>query len=292
MAGDLKRQAIQEVLREVLHHFKDAESQGVNLLCPDGQRRLCHPILCQYIADYQEQFLLSCITYGCCPRCTIPRYHAKTEIVEESAGVSISKGKCKKQQADDGPRTKRVMHPDSGDMFREYSLRNEIEHQELRAKYGKDEDSLKKYGLKTDPPFTDIFKFSDIHSMIAPDLLHQVSKMLYDNLYSWIMDYLVKSHNVSKALIEKEIDVRFSHLPPYPGLKTFPKGISCTERWTGNEYKAMARVLLPVIQDLLSTKMVRLIRAYLDIIQLAHYTSHTEQTVEYLRRAVNEYTKH
>src|SRR5947207_12479260 len=137
----------------------------------------------------------------------------------------------------------------------------------------------------------DVFEFSDIHGMIAPDLLHQVSKMLYDNLYSWITDYLVRSHNVGKALIEREIDARFSRLPPYPGLKLFAKGISCTERWTGNEYKAMARVLLPVVQDLLSAEMVKLLRAYLDIIQLTHYTSHTEQTVEYLRRAVDEYTK-
>src|SRR5205823_1063381 len=147
--------------------------------------------LCQYISNYQEQFLLSCITYGSCPRCTIPRYHAKTEIVQKPESVPTSKGKRKKQRADDGPRTKRVTQPDSGDIFREYSLRNKIDHQELRAKYGNDEDSLKKYGLKTNPPFTDVFEFSDIHSMIAPDLLHQVSKMLYDNLYSWIMDYLV-----------------------------------------------------------------------------------------------------
>lgn len=203
----------------------------------------------------------------------------------------MSKGKRKKHRADDGPRTKRVTQPDSGDIFREYSLRNEIDHQELRAKYANDENSLKKYGLKIDPPFTDIFEFSDIHGLIAPDLLHQVSKMLYDNLYSWIMDYLIKSHNVNKGSIEREIDARFSQLPPYPGLKLFGKGISGTERWTGNEYKAMARVLLPVVQDLLSAEMVQLLRAYLDVIQLAHYTSHTEQTVEYLRRAVDEYTK-
>ena len=53
----------------------------------------------------------------------------------------------------------------------------------------------------------------------------------------------------------------------------------------------MAKILLPVIEDLLCDKMVALLRAYLDVIQLAYYTSHTEDTVEYLRRAVNEYTR-
>lgn len=180
------------------------------------------------------------------------------------------------------------MLPDSGDIFREYPLRNKIEHQALRAK--SDETSLKNYGLKPDPPFTNIFNYCDIHSLIAPDLLHQVSKMLYDDLYKWITAYLSLTHNQSKARITAEIDARFSRLPPYPGLKHFSKGISCTERWTGNEYKAMARVILPVIEDLLCPKMVALVRAYLHIIQLSHYSSHTSVTVEYLRRAVNEYT--
>src|SRR2546423_182864 len=99
-----------------------------------------------------------------------------------------------------------------------------------------------------------------------------------------------KAASGRRASNEARHAARFRRLPPYPGLKLFAKGISCTERWTGNEYKAMARVLLPVVQDLLSAEMVKLLQAYLDIIQLTHYTSHTEQTVEYLRRAVDEYT--
>ena len=74
-------------------------------------------------------------------------------------------------------------------------------------------------------------------------------------------------------------------------MKHFSKGISSTDRWTGNEYKAMARVLLPVIEDLLCPDMVALLQAYLDIIQLAYYTSHTADMVKYLRRAIDEYTR-
>jgi hypothetical protein len=184
------------------------------------------------------------------------------------------------------------MLPNSGDIFRKYPPRNKVENRELRAKYVDDETSLKKYGLKLDPPFTDIFKYCDVHSIIAPDLLHQVSKMLYDDLYKWLTAYLSLIHKESKSRITAEIDARFSRIPPYPGLKHFSKGLSCTERWTGNEYKAMARVLLPIIEDLLSPEMTALVRAYLNIIQLSHYTSHTSVTVEYLRRAINEYTKH
>jgi len=47
---------------------------GINLLCPDGQRRLCFPVLVEYLADYEEQRLLISILSGRCPKCTIPTY--------------------------------------------------------------------------------------------------------------------------------------------------------------------------------------------------------------------------
>jgi len=52
----------------------------------------------------------------------------------------------------------------------------------------------------------------------------------------------------------------------------------------------MARVLLPLIQDLLDEEMAALVRAYLDIWRIVHFTNRSEETVEYLRRAVHEYT--
>ena len=74
-------------------------------------------------------------------------------------------------------------------------------------------------------------------------------------------------------------------------MKHFSKAISCTDRWTGNEHKVMARVLLPIIDDLLYDKMVGSLGAYLDVIQLTYYMSHMEETVEYLRTAINKYTR-
>jgi Plavaka transposase len=294
--SDLKRQAIQYILRQVVKRLEKAELNGINMLCPDGQRRLCHPIICQYIADYPEQCLLSCITYASCPRCTMPRFSAKS--IAEPNGIPAAQPPAQKRiktamrTAEPIPsRTNRITQPDSGDIFRQYPLRNKIDNNNLREKYKGDAEALKKCQLQVDTPFTDICHYSDIHSIIAPDLLHQVSKMLYDDLFTWIMAYLSISHNVSKNDITNEIDARFSRLPPYPGMKHFAKGISCTQRWTGNEYKAMARVLLPVIQDLLSKEMVALVRAYIHIIQLSHYTSHTASTVEYLRRAIAKYTE-
>ena len=80
----LNRKAIQDVLTAVLGPLKGPEVSGINFICPDGNRRLCHPILCEYIADYPEQTLLSCTVYQYCPRCTIPKYASELVDVEES----------------------------------------------------------------------------------------------------------------------------------------------------------------------------------------------------------------
>ena len=93
-------------------------------------------------------------------------------------------------------------------MLLRYPLRTVVDSQELRAKYVDDDDRLKQYGLKPNIPFTDPFQFSDIYSMIAPDLLHQVSKMFYDDIFSnWIMKYLEKSQPVSKKVLMRELNV-------------------------------------------------------------------------------------
>ena len=91
--------------------------------------------------------------------------------------------------------------------------------------------------------------------------------------------------------IKGEIDARFSQLPPYPGLRHFRAGLSATNRWTGNEYKTMARVYLPVIRDLLPPSAVKLVKAYLDVIRMSHYESHSEDTRKMLKKAVNDYIK-
>src|SRR5436190_8976010 len=96
---------------------------------------------------------------------------------------------------------------------------------------------------------------------------------------------------VSIDKIKGEIDARFSQLPPYPGLRHFREGLSPTQRWTGNEYKTMARVYLGLMMDLLPKSAIRLVKAYLDVHRLAHYTSHSEDTRIMLKHAVDDYIK-
>ena len=286
----------------VLRPLKDPAEHGINMLCPDGKRRLCHPIIAEYIADYQEQFLLGCITSGSCPKCTIPRYRSiqvsepKSTSLSSNNPISID-GKRKRgmepkkkpgKAGKSDQNSKRMTHPDSGNECITYERRTEEEGLRLRERY--DAKELNRYGLKPESPFTLLHEYSDIHDILAPDLLHQASKMFYDNVYCWIMKILALHHSsMSYSKLEGEIDARFSQLPPYPGLRHFRAGLTPTQRWTGNEYKAMAKVFLGLIRDLLPRSVIQLVRSYLDIIRLAHYVSHSETTRIYLINAVNEY---
>ena len=42
---------------------------GTLMLCADGKKRLCFPILCQYISDMEEQWLLTNQVKPACPKC-------------------------------------------------------------------------------------------------------------------------------------------------------------------------------------------------------------------------------
>jgi len=49
-------------------------------------------------------------------------------------------------------------------------------------------------------PFINYFECTDIHKLIAPDLLHQVIKGTFkDHLMSWVEGYLVSKHGKHKA---------------------------------------------------------------------------------------------
>ena len=53
-----------DVLVDVLEPIRKVMEGGINLLCPDGKRGLCFPVLAAYIADYQEQHVLASIRQG------------------------------------------------------------------------------------------------------------------------------------------------------------------------------------------------------------------------------------
>ena len=62
----------------------------------------------------------------------------------------------------------------------------------------------------TSKPFTNDFPRVDIHTLIAPDLLHQLIKGVFkDHLVTWVEKYFVLTHGQAHAnQIQDEIDRR------------------------------------------------------------------------------------
>jgi hypothetical protein len=61
------RDVFHTVIQETLRPLVDAMHNGVLIRCSDGIERLCFPVLCQYIADMEEQVVLASIVKGWCP---------------------------------------------------------------------------------------------------------------------------------------------------------------------------------------------------------------------------------
>ena len=295
---------------------------GINLLCPDGQRRLCFPVLAEYLADYEEQRLLASILSGRCPKCTIPAYRpppqpqasvpleqlnsddAVTTIRQLQSTIAhlqaqIKSQRKRKRNSGKAPRSNThyattIDDDDASNPFEDHpnhTVRDAYDAKYIRETFRDNPLELKKRGYHHTRPFTERHIHSDIYESLAPDLLHQVDKCFYDYVHGWIISAIAAESHVSVDKAKGEIDARFSNLPPYPKLRAFRHGISSTTRWTGNEYKNMLRVYLGVVRSLLSEDSTRLVRLYLDIHRLSHYTSHTDSTVRMLEDAVSEFTR-
>jgi hypothetical protein len=197
--------------------------EGINILCADGHRRLCFPRFAAYICDYEEAWRLAGLLKGNCVKCTIQS--SRNQSQEEDFDPDIER--------------------------RNYPLRTSDEAASLRARFG-DEKALGDYGYRHIIPFTEnCLKTSgcSIHDAVAPDLLHQVSKNFYDQIFKkWLAG--VKAEGATDEALKAELDSRFQHTPSYPRLKWFGRGIMHIPRWTGAEYKTMMRVFLGIARGL------------------------------------------
>ena len=144
---------------------------GINLMCPDGQRRLCFPVLAQYIADYEEQRVLASILNGYCPKCMIPWYHKPrgegdlhSNVQEENWRAFSFPGSL--------PKTKWTGHRQVFTPQATHTSRTGFDAKRLRSLHRNEPATLHKFGYHVTKPFTERHIYSDIYSALAPDLLH------------------------------------------------------------------------------------------------------------------------
>ncbi|KAF8804340.1 hypothetical protein BYT27DRAFT_7259320 [Phlegmacium glaucopus] len=101
-----------------------------------------------------------------------------------------------------------------------------------------------KFGIIPDVvPFTNDFERTNIHELLAPDLLHQLIKGTFqDHLVLWVKEY-VYANNHPKAktdAIMDDIDRRIAIVPAFSGLQHFSEGRGF-KQWTGDDSKALMK---------------------------------------------------
>ncbi|KAI6043751.1 hypothetical protein EDC04DRAFT_2866238 [Pisolithus marmoratus] len=167
-----KKQLFHSSLACILHSLHAVMTVPETVLF--GDQYYCHVIysFTAYIADYEEQVLLSSIMHGWCP-------------------------KCLTHQAD--------LEQDALWHCHEHTelIIKELDLQTLWDKYGID---------RTIVPFTSEFPCVDIQRMLSPDILHQLIKGGFkDHLVDWVEKYLIHVHGRSAAeKILDDIDRRIA----------------------------------------------------------------------------------
>ncbi|KAF8598610.1 hypothetical protein BDV93DRAFT_593766 [Ceratobasidium sp. AG-I] len=236
--GDLLHRSL-EVIFEPL---KTASVDGMLARCADGYLRHIYPIISAWIADWPKQNDLAGTTQSGCPKC-------------------CHKWKGRGQG---GPSVPLCDPGETLAAIQEYL-------QNWRP------GVLKRHLVTPWVPFWANIPHVDIGRALAPDLLHQLYKGMFEHAKDWVEDLLGTD----------EFNRRFKEMPPAQDLRNFKNGITTVKAWAGRESRDMMRQFLPVVIDTQAPpKFIRMTCELLEFSYLAHGAQITEIKLTEMRRAL------
>src|SRR5579859_7001719 len=311
---DYSHVVFHSVINDVMKPIENAMHNGLVLDCADGVRRVCVPVLCQYIADMEEQWKLTCLIQPSCTKC----FHRHVDLnrprtINKSAGRNVEHASMMETDAPnsededseeecDGERTETFANnaPDqqnwsddeSDDSDSEFELpppntvKTDRSVARFRLRSKRDPDfvpQLKGLGLHQQEPFSAKYPFGGILDAVCPDLLHQISKCFMDHLLDkWIVPLMYwygekQQPRASNDQVNQEFDARFALMPSAMQLRRFPSRIFAdNHHWTVDQLKNMMKIIIGALVGICPPEGIDLTREYLHIHFLSHYNCHTD----------------
>ncbi|KAG6808411.1 hypothetical protein H0H92_004236 [Tricholoma furcatifolium] len=242
-------------LRKILRPLEAAGVDGVFMETGHGVTHRFHPILACIVTDYPEQLLTTCVPYGDCPTCP-----------------------TKKK---DLGQYEHISHNHFRDLSKMLEIIDSFDSDPagfLQACRG--------VGIRPiiDPFWKDL-PYVHIYRSITPDILHQLYQGILKHLIQWLVS----------AFGAAEIDARCRRMPPNHNIRIFTKGISTLSRVSGQEHDYICRILLglvinaPLPDSLSPARLLASVRALLDFLYLAQYPIHTDESLELLDTALDNF---
>ncbi|PVF91686.1 hypothetical protein CPB86DRAFT_719004, partial [Serendipita vermifera] len=249
----LQNRLFHQCMSVILEPLKHIPSEGLRMVDSMGAVRLCFPTLAAYLADYPEQVLINVAASNASPT-TTAAYH------DLGAPVLFP------------PRTK------------DYILRaiDRVKAKADPANVEAYQREAKLIGLNgVDQPFWKDLPGYTPNLCVAPDILHGVHRFWRDHVLKWVI-YLVG---------EEELDRRVKAIQPVIGFRHFKNGISHLSQWTGREDRELQRILLAAIAGApsINREILHALRGIHDFAYLAQYHSHCEDTLRYMKEALNAF---
>ena len=213
--------------------------------------------LAVYIADLPEQQNVAGVTSGYAPSST-----AGPTTLGRSTPQPLRRGK------------------DTLDAIK--AINEEIEALGAQGDLERYRKIAKAYGLNgVDLLFWRNWLWAEPPFFLAPDALHQLHKLFIDHLVNW----------ARQLLGAEEFDRRLSMLQPRIGARHFRSGFFRYKQHTGSDAKHLESVFLVLIagHERVTEGILSAVRAFLDVVYLAQYDSHSTETLRYLREKLEEF---
>jgi len=146
---------------------------------------------------------------------------------------------------------------------------------------------LKLQGYHQTFPYSHDYPFNGILDAVGLDLLYSISKVFMDYVFEkWLYPLMKQVWCAEKGKkieeLNAKLNARFAVMSQYQGLRWFRNGIFSQKlhHWSVYEVVAIIKVIIGALSGFLPLEAFPLLKEYLYIHYISHYSVHTEDSLE------------